>query len=674
MKRIIMIGMLTCLMAGIMTVAWCEQAAETSDKEAIFLPDPPMPGEIEFINPNPPEFKTPDYPGKYYDTVVPATLDLAERARMAAHAVTSMTNPNLFYEQYFTVTHMSQPPAMDHNASDMHGHGKFMEVLPLMRMMSGSMENMEVERAWMDVTLKMQGPDGLIYVPTTGRTWILPPNMDVASGSPGYDTFEGKHFCLLGYSTARSLAALLMYAQKDPEGPWAEAAEKLAKGYEKVLLEEGDNAYLFSTWMTPGRKIEKQEKHPFNEFAYLAGAQAWISQYLSMYDRAADYPRASELGEKMMNYNMNVIEYNEPSGRFKHSKGVGAGEMKGHYAHFHTHAMNILACLYAHMQQDNEALLDRAVKAYEYGVSQGNRTLGFFPMVTYDKYVGAQTAETCQVADMVVAAVTLSKLGVDRWEDADRWTRNQLAENQLTQIGWLTDGHIDYSRSETPAGFFDNPGQRTTDRVPERTLGAFAGWPTPNDWVGAEDWWGGDTHRIFYTIMNCCTGSGCRALYSVWRDMIAFEDGKLTVNLLFNRASQWADIDSYIPYTGRVDFKIKKKIDLAARLPEWVDLDAVKVSINNKDIEPIFEGRYAQIGKLKKGQVVTMTFPIAERTEKFNIEGFDYTFVIRGNDVVSVDPPGKYYPMYQRGHYRQGAPMYRKVTRFVSDEPDFTWW
>ena len=638
------------------------------------LPDPKPLGPIEYINPNPPKFKTPEYRGESYEALAPATLDLAERARLAIHAITSMTNPNLDYEMYFTVSHMSQPPAMHHSPSDMHSQNKFMEVLPLMRVMSGSRQNMQVEKKWMEVLLKMQGPDGLIYTPTTGRDWILLPKMDVPSGSPGTDTFTEKHFSLVGYGTARSLAVLSIYAHKDPQGPWADAARRLASAYQKIVLTDGDYGHLFSTWMYPGREIIKEEKHPFDEYLYLAGAQAWIPQYLAIYDRALKDPAASRLAEKMMNYNMFKVEYNEPSGRFKPSKGVGAGPgaEKHQYAHFHTHSTNILACLYVYMQTGNKRLLDRAVKAYEWGVSKGETLVGFFPMVTYDEYVGAQTAETCQVADMVVAAVTLSKLGIDKWDDVDRWVRNQLAENQLTQVDWLTDGHLDYSRSKTDESFFNNP-RRTTDRVAERTVGAFAGWPTPNDWVGAEDWWGGNTHNILYTIMNCCTAAGSRGLFSVWRDMISFKEGRLRVHLLLNRASKWADIDSYIPYTGRVDVSVKRPLELELRIPQWVKPGEVECTVNGQARPLSFDGRYAKIGKVTKGQKVVMTFPISERTEKRTIEGFDYTFVVRGNDVVYVDPPGKYFPIYQRAHYRTGRPLYQKVVRFVSGE-NFGWW
>ena len=265
-----------------------------------------------------------------------------------------------------------------------------------------------------------------------------------------------------------------------------------------------------------------------------------------------------------------------------------------------------------------------------------------------------------------------SKLGIDKWDDVDRWTRNQLAENQLTQTAWLTDGHLDYSRVQNPDGPFDAK-LVTTDHVAERALGAFAGWPAPNDWVSAEDWWGGDKHPILSTVMNCCTSAGSRALYSVWRDMIDFMDGTLRVHLLLNRASKWADIDSYVPYTGRTDIKIKQALKLEVRLPEWVRPDQLACRVDGEARSLSFAGRYALIGDVEAGQTVALTFPIEERTEKRNIEGFDYTFVIRGNDAVSVDPPGKYAPLYQRAHYRGGTPLFRKTTRFVPIEV-IEWW
>jgi hypothetical protein len=645
--------------------------------EPISIPDPKPAATIEFLNPNPPAFKDLEYVGEYYDAVVPATLDLAERARLAVHGMTSMTNPNLYHEMYFTVVHMSKPPSMRHSQSDLDTQGKFVESTALMRLVSGSKENLHVDRTWMEVLLKMQGDDGLLYTPTTGRDWAMYSHMDDSSGSPGANENPTNHFCLLSFGTARSLAAMCLFAQMDPVGPWRDAASRLAHAYEPLMINKGiDESYLFSTWMYPGRLVKKPPLNPFDESVYLAGTQAWIAQYLVMYDRAFNDPACTRLAERIMNYNMFDRQVNEAGGRFQPSKkGVGTGLLDGNYAHFHTNATNILACLYVYRQTGNRPLLERALESYENGKSKGEPLIGFFPEVTtgINKHVGSRTSETCEVADMVVAALTLARLGFDRcWDDADRWARNQLAENQLTETSWLKDGHLDYSRSQVPPDFFKNK-RLTTDLVTERTLGGFAGWPSPNDWVSAEDRWGGDKQNILSTIMNCCTASGSRALFALWRDMLSYENGILKLNLLFNRASKWVDIDSFIPYAGKVELKVKESLQLEVRIPEWSLPGEAKCEVDGRIRELAYKGRYARIGRVGKGGNVRVTFPISERTEKRNIEGFDYNFIMRGNDVVQVDPPGRYCPLYQRAHFRTGKPLYRKVKRFVALE-EVAWW
>jgi hypothetical protein len=345
----------------------------------------------------------------------------------------------------------------------------------------------------------MQAPDGLLYTPTTGRDWILPPNMDVASGSPGAGELPAQQFCLLGFGTARSLAAMCLFHQMDPNGPWKDAAHRLAHAYDRLMINKGENeGYLFSTWMYPGRPVEKPAVHPFDKYVYLAGTQAWIAQYLAMYDRALHDPAATRLAERMMNYNMFDREVNEPDGKFQAGPGVGTGPLEGQYAHFHAHATNILADIYVYIQTGNKALLERAVKSYEYGKSKGEPLIGFFPMVTYDKYIGAQTAETCQVADMAVAAVMLAKVGYDHcWDDADRWAATSLQRTSSPRrpgspmVTLTTRGQRCPPTSSSPGN-----AQRTTSRNARWVLSA-AG---PRSMIGSLRKIGGEgTSRTSFT-------------------------------------------------------------------------------------------------------------------------------------------------------------------------------
>jgi hypothetical protein len=261
---------------------------------------------------------------------------------------------------------------------------------------------------------------------------------------------------------------------------------------------------------------------------------------------------------------------------------------------------------------------------------------------------------------MVALALKLSEAGIgDYWDDADRWIRNMLVEGQLTSIDWVSRlPHADLIKPEAASPPIIDP-YINSDRVAERSLGAFAGWPAANQW-GIRDQ---------FSTMQCCTVNGARALYWTWERVLRHREGKLRVNLLLNRASPWADVDSYIPYQGRVDVRAKQAVDLEIRIPEWVKPGETRCEVNGEQRRLDWNGRYAQIGPVIPGDVATLTFPISERTEVVYIEKAAYTLLRKGNEVVSIDPPGRYYPFYQRSHYREDSPRMRVVERFIPREP-----
>jgi len=256
---------------------------------------------------------------------------------------------------------------------------------------------------------------------------------------------------------------------------------------------------------------------------------------------------------------------------------------------------------------------------------------------------------------MLNLAVKLSLAGAgDYWDDADRWTRNNFVENQLTQCECLYPEGKDRLPPATKAVSW------TDEDVGEKNIGGFAGWAAPNDFLGA------GRGPIF---MHCCIGEACMTVHRVWDNILNYRDGKLKVNLLMNRASPWADVDSYVPYQGRVDVKIKQACDCSIRIPEWVTPEQARVPVDGNARKVTFDGRYAQVGRVEPGNVVTLTFPILERTDKVTIQGKDYTLIRKGNDVVSIDPPGKYCPLYQqREKYRENTVRMKKVERFVAEQ------
>ncbi|MEW6753950.1 MAG: hypothetical protein AB1505_23660 [Candidatus Latescibacterota bacterium] len=604
---------------------------------------------LQYINPRPPHVDPPAYRGESYDALVPATLDLAERARLCVNALTETTDPACDDELYWIVDLLAREPAMYHTVDD-HVQAKFFQALPLDRTACGSTQNLDVEYRLMQTHLKMQGTDGLVYLPIRGRPWALPAAPNPWAGLDYLPT--GDHWCSVGQN-GRILGAFCIYALMDPAGPWADAAQRLAGGLMDLCIVEDDIAYLGANCTEPGRPLTRPAARPVGLRAAIAG---WVAQGLAQCARALDHRQAGAMSARLMRYILRDAGYFGPHGRFTE-------EFPGTDAiHFHAHTCQVMAALEAVQASGDEELLGLARVAYDYAVGQGEPLLGFFPEWLAYKGggygEGQFTSEICEVADMIAAALKLSLLGVDKWDDVDRWVRNQFAECQLTDTGWRTDGHlqpVDRTLTPLPGAGCAAPEHGTTDRVLQRAVGSFAGWPSANDFVQGRGW----------SIMHCCTGNAARAVYYVWEQILTGAGGKLRVNLLLNRASRWADVHSHLPYRGQVEVEMKQDMAVEVRLPEWVEAAEACCTVGGARREVRREGRYVQLGAVGAGQRVTLTFPVGERSDRVVIEKRPYTLVRRGNDVVWVDPPGTNCPLYQRGHYRQGETLWRTVRRHV---------
>ena len=139
-----------------------------------------------------------------------------------------------------------------------------------------------------------------------------------------------------------------------------------------------------------------------------------------------------------------------------------------------------------------------------------------------------------------------------------------------------------------------------------------------------------------------------------------------------NRASPWLDVDSYLPYAGKVVLKNKTAKKLSVRIPRWVDKKAVRCSVNEKVVLAVWLNNYLLFEELGKKDVVTIEFPMVESTEKYTVYGRQFICRFKGNTLIHIEakdgPPlaDPAYRTYQREHYRQTKAPMKKVTRYVS--------
>jgi hypothetical protein len=620
------------------------------------------PPRIQYARQEIPSFEIPAYHGTRYGDRVPDTLDLAHRAELGVRVLTSIADPMCDHQVYWIAWWDRNPAVLLHDYNDwVQSVEGLMEVLPLLRVVTGSNLRPEVDRSWMQVALKSIGADGLTYVPLNGLPWS---RLHVAFSEPVWrpdGTSTSANNADVAQLTTpakcgRTIGTMAVYYLRDKNPIWKAAAERMIERLASLTVEKADFAYIPRGGLEPNARFGPDAVMPTGYDAIDYGNVRMI-QGLSQYYAVTGYEPARKLAAKLTRFALGPAESFDAQGRFLFSEteknfikdlypGIERGKFGGH---FHVHTIALASILEYGVATKDPQALEFVRSSYEWAKTQGSSLVGFFPEMILDGHY--QGAEGCEIGDMIGLAVKMSNAGVgDYWDDADRWLRNQFAEQQVTDGSWIPG--VAAKQKAKPV-----ESNETDKNVPESVVGGFLGRATGNE--------------AGYVMPHCCTGNCLRAIYYVWENMLERRQDDLRVHLLLNRASEWADVHSHLPYEGRVDLNIKKATsNLWLRAPEWIASGSPEVqATGNGAARPVrWEGRYVNAGAVLPGQRVSVTFPIAERTVRETIGAVPYTLTIKGNTVVAIDPAGKDGPFYLRAHYRESKTRWRTVQRFVSDE------
>jgi hypothetical protein len=136
-------------------------------------------------------------------------------------------------------------------------------------------------------------------------------------------------------------------------------------------------------------------------------------------------------------------------------------------------------------------------------------------------------------------------------------------------------------------------------------------------------------------IAGCRAGNSPEGLYYAWHGITRLKDGVATVNLFLNRASPWMDVDSYVPYEGKVVLHNKLAHVALVRIPEWVEADKIESFVNDHAVKPAPAGHYLLFERLKPGDQIRLQFPIRESTRTYTIAGKPYTVSFRASTVLT---------------------------------------
>jgi len=125
-----------------------------------------------------------------------------------------------------------------------------------------------------------------------------------------------------------------------------------------------------------------------------------------------------------------------------------------------------------------------------------------------------------------------------------------------------------------------------------------------------------------------------------------------------------AGIGTFLIFAARhLDVHPSRLQEMAAGASEAADIGSYCSTFSGQDIlERLRDGTTRE--EVALGCIQS----IAERVVEVDIEKQHYLLTLKGNEVVDIDPPGRFCPYYERDAYRENVVRWRKATRFVGDE------
>ena len=617
-----------------------------------------------------------------YDATVPDTLDLVDRAEYAINGMTGALDPEHDYEYIWQVW-FSPLKVVRHAATWWDSNPKAAWTLPLMRIITGSTYNLDLEEKMVKSMLSRVGEDGLLYnLPyTPDAPWRMGGGAE-CNRPKAWRTDED-------VSSIHSAGLLLtMFAaryEREGNPAWLQMGERTLNTLVKIALYKDDYAYFPPTndtglefayfrksgWPDTTEPASDLDSAEGSVLAYIGIIVHGLSRWYAL----TKDDRALELAAKLVKYMlkphfwMGNVESWAKWFNYGYVRGHG-GRQRKPAALFKAHQAGMAYALEGLIEYaivGNDAYVKEWVRqAYEYNRNLGLARLGMW---------GEKIVHNL----MAAIAIKLSDAGVgDYWEDVDQYVRNAIVEDQFIDAELLKDS---CRRRGLPT--------EVGDLNIERFLGCL-GWTGICDFNGTID----PTHNG-----SVAAGPYLEPFYFIWESIVRCQDDAAQVNLLLNRASPWLDIDSHLPYEGKVVIHNKTAQMISIRMPCWADRAKITCAIDGAPGKFSWVGNYLTLAGLTGGESITVEFPMVETTETYYLVPWEleqpwfiqmgeyetmaeYILHFKGNTCIKADFTNRdhfligysdlrqdelnTYPLYQREHYRKNRAPTKTVTRYVA--------
>ncbi len=602
---------------------------------------------------------------------MPDTLDLAHRSEIALGGIARTVDPDNDYLIWSEIFWANNPAYMQHNYYDLDLTQKNWEAMAQLRATCGSKEFLDIEQGMEKHLFScLDKKDGLFYVKYNPKQ---PWNYE-----GGYTNYPGVPIKKIDFA-AIIPNEFMLYAMVIRNGlgvtPCEDKIRAMVRGLIDIAIIKDDYAYYpdggkgaipyarsRSGWPDTNEPTIHGEGP---EDGLKAMCIHRVMRSMSLWASQSGDEQALEFAGRLVKFEMKRHFW----GNLADPKNVSSAD-QAHFSRHFGHYLHVLKAMLEYgLAARDSRVLDFVRSGYDYVRTYGISRIGQF------SYTDMQNRSLlnpvifnevgCILGDMIDFGIKLSRAGLGNyWEDVDRLIRNHMAEAQFLRKDLLERMAQNRPKIELPDNFA--PGRICTDNVHERMVGLYN-----NDMM--------PTHAGPARYLQCCTGTAGRALSRTWESILENQGDQVQVNLFLNRASMWLDIDSYLPYEGKVVMRNKTAKRISVRIPAWVNRRELRARVNGTDrcLSPFVGGAYQVFDDMKPGDTLQLDFPMAEETVHLIAQSekdkyTDYKIAFRGNTVVDIGPRNEspdVYPIYLRDHMKTAkkAPMKTK-TRFVSNK------
>ncbi len=421
----------------------------------------------------------------------------------------------------------------------------------------------------------------------------------------------------------RALIALATWLRLEPSEETAKIAQKMTAGLERIAIREND------LWIYPAENWTGTE---WGKTVYAHPPTGLTIEGLVDLSQLLHDKKLLETAGHFVKSVMSrkPLIFAEDGSLIP----KGGGPYDFWFTHIHSRLAILIGLIKYALAINNKNLLDWCIRCYLFVKEKMSSSFGWVPESLESgtdsgvKFLSIKRRdEVCCISDMMQIAALLANNG----KPEERLTIGYYGMNHL-----FAHQNVDFTPYKKFMGGktdLEDTLQISYKGMPELALGSFTAGSYPNELAIDLRSFGAQQYTI--DMAGCCSPAGIKALYVLWREAVQCEGDTLHINLWVTMENSNVNMICEEPVAGKMSIKLKQTCrEIVILVPDYVD--PASVSVNHKHE---LRERILYLGKLQKGDTISLSYPLSERIKTEFIGGNQYKVLWRGGRVIEVLPP-----------------------------------